>query len=154
MNGINSYALAVVRTPSDVISFEMLRNATSCNSGYNTPAGWLYPVSVLVKKGLVDTTNCNRAHSLSEFFTSACVPGASSIANPPLSGFVAAKLCRLCVGDERGSDVCEYSNRETFFKDEGALRCLQSRRGDVAFVDSSFFLKYIRGTHIRRYLDQ
>ena len=41
--------MAVVRAPTDIISFEGLRNATSCHSAYNDAAGWLYPVSGIYK---------------------------------------------------------------------------------------------------------
>lgn len=46
LNGANTYALAVVRTPSDVISFDGLRNATSCHSGKNDSMNFI----MLIKK--------------------------------------------------------------------------------------------------------
>jgi hypothetical protein len=98
-----------------------------------------------VKKALIDTSNCDRAAEVSRFFGGSCVPGAAQPQNPALPGQVAASLCRFCVGDERGSDVCEPNAREAHFGNTGALKCLQNRRGDVAFVDSDVFANMLKG---------
>lgn len=100
---------------------------------------------MLVRKALIEVNNCDRAAEVSRFFGGSCVPGAAQTRNPPLSGQVAAALCRFCVGDERGSDVCEASTREAHYGNVGALKCLQSRRGDVAFVDSDVFADALQG---------
>ncbi|KTF72094.1 hypothetical protein cypCar_00039935, partial [Cyprinus carpio] len=52
---------------------------------------------------------------------------------------MAPSLCSLCQGQRsyirQKNFHCETSPSEPFYHNQGALRCLQSRTGDVAFVD-------------------
>ncbi|TDH13928.1 hypothetical protein EPR50_G00038730 [Perca flavescens] len=67
---------------------------------------------------------------VSTFFSASCVPGAAAMASP---------LCALCQGQKsyirQKNYHCETSHSEPFYNSQGALRCLRSGTGDVAFVD-------------------
>ncbi|KAI2663737.1 Serotransferrin [Labeo rohita] len=121
-------ALVAVLSPAAVTAFGRL----SC--------GCILAVAVVRKNSTVDMRSLKGSRSchsgarwtaaVSTFFNASCVPGASTIA---------ASLCSLCQGQRsyirQKNFNCETSHSEPFYHNQGALRCLQSRAGDVAFVD-------------------
>ncbi|XP_076630362.1 transferrin 1 [Colletes latitarsis] len=120
-------AVAVVKESSGINKLEDLRQKKSCHSGYKGDfAGWDAPMHVLKEKGLL-----NSVDDAGEFFSGSCAPGAD-----PNS-----KLCAQCVGSAMSNDdqvrratKCKPNNSEAFKGGEGALKCLLSGQGDVAFV--------------------
>ncbi|RWS13584.1 transferrin-like protein [Dinothrombium tinctorium] len=140
---VASYAVAVVKIPSDVSSLAMLENMTSCHSGYGTIEGWVAPVGALIEEGVLEKYECDRARQVGEFFLGSCVPGAADYENH-LNATEVLQLCKQCVGDARGERVCSLRG-DRYTGNEGAFRCLVEGRGDVAFVNHLTPLKYTDG---------
>lgn len=142
-NGTNiaSYAVAVVRVPSEINSLQELANASVCSTGFGDTSGWISPMGTLISQGLIARETCSRSSEVSRFFRSMCVPGAGDFRyNVNVSG--ADVLCRLCSGDGKGGHICEKSALELYSGETGAFRCLAERKGDVAFVGHSTALRY------------
>ncbi|CAG5087822.1 Similar to Saxiphilin (Lithobates catesbeianus) [Cotesia congregata] len=104
-----------------------LKDKKSCYTFYKSDfTGWLAPVQVLKKAGLITSEE-----GLGEFFGGSCAPGASKT----------SPLCQQCVGDMESQDdqnkeatKCQPTQAEDFSDSKGALSCLTSGHGDVAFV--------------------
>ncbi|KAG8041094.1 hypothetical protein G9C98_002082 [Cotesia typhae] len=120
-------AVAVVKKDSSINKLADLKDKKSCHTFYkNDFAGWLAPVQVLKKAGLITSEE-----GLGEFFSGSCAPGASKT----------SPLCQQCVGDMESQDDqtkeatrCQPTQAEDFSGSKGALSCLISGHGDVAFV--------------------
>ncbi|XP_012288841.1 transferrin isoform X2 [Orussus abietinus] len=120
-------AVAIVKKGAAVNSLADLRGKRSCHSGYHQDfAGWTAPVHALKKSGLISS-----ADDVAEFFSASCVPGAAS----------GSKLCAQCVGNVASKDdrvieatKCKDTEAEAFKGGVGALKCLISDKGDVAFL--------------------
>uniref|UniRef100_A0A673C0L1 Serotransferrin n=1 Tax=Sphaeramia orbicularis TaxID=375764 RepID=A0A673C0L1_9TELE len=98
-----------------------LQGKRSCHTGLGDPEGWVTPMGTLRSLGLIhwpDVTNKPLKQAVSEFFHSSCVPGVISSRN----------LCDLCKGD------CTKSDREPFYGNIGAFKCLVENTGEVAFI--------------------
>ncbi|XP_076242352.1 transferrin 1 [Calliopsis andreniformis] len=123
-------AVALVKKSSSLNVLGDLRGKKSCHSGYKGDfSGWMAPVHVLKEKGLI-----NSEDDMADFFSSSCAPGAP----------VDSKLCQQCVGNLAANDEriqreskCNPSKEEAFRGGKGALECLLSNKGDVAFLPST-----------------
>lgn len=123
-------AVAVVRN-SSTLDMRSLRGSRSCHSGARWTAGWSLPLGHLLSRNLLPWAEDEPlSQAVSAFFSASCVPGATTMA---------PSLCSLCQGQRsyirQKNFHCETSHSEPFYHNQGALRCLQSRAGDVAFVD-------------------
>ncbi|XP_026466165.1 transferrin-like [Ctenocephalides felis] len=123
--GSSYWAVAIVRKDSAIQSFADLRGKKSCHGGY-TPAGYIAPVHVLLKQGLISKETCPRASALIEFFEASCLPGSLNRSE----GKDFSKLCSAC----KNPDKCLADFSEEYFGHNGAFRCLAEGHGDVAFV--------------------
>lgn len=142
-----SYAVAVVRVPSEIFTLQDLRNATACSSGFGEMAGWIAPIGTLIQQRLIPRETCSRSRETSQFFAGACIPGSGDYRyNVNVSG--ADVLCRQCTGDQKGGHICEKSMFEVYNGETGAFRCLAERRGSVAFVTHTTPLAYTDRTFI------
>uniref|UniRef100_A0A671QRX7 Serotransferrin n=1 Tax=Sinocyclocheilus anshuiensis TaxID=1608454 RepID=A0A671QRX7_9TELE len=147
-------AVAVVRN-SSTLDMHSLRGSRSCHSGAHWTAGWSLPLGHLLSRNLLPWIEDEPlSQAVSAFFSASCVPGATTMA---------PSLCSLCQGQRsyiRQKKIhCEMSHIEPFYHNQGALRRLQSRAGDVAFVDHTaldsidesekdeFRLLFADGTH-------
>ncbi|XP_054723478.1 transferrin-like [Uloborus diversus] len=140
------YAVAVLRSASDVKNLADLRGLRSCHTGMGRTAGWVMPVGILLSEDLLSSDNgCNRATAVAEFFSGgSCVPGANNTKYNP--GRVGSELlCRHCIGDENRLNKCSRDSKERFSGYAGALRCLAEGRGDVAFVKHTTVPDYTDG---------
>ncbi|KAL1280138.1 hypothetical protein QQF64_014738 [Cirrhinus molitorella] len=116
------YAVAVVKKDTD-FTISDLKGKSSCHSCYKKPGGWNIPIGRLVAQNKIpwdgpDDMPLEKA--VSQFFSSSCIPGISKALYP--------SLCQACQGD------CSCSQSEKYSGDEGALQCLKSGHGQVAFV--------------------
>lgn len=120
-------AVAVVSKSAGINKLEDLRGKRSCHSGYKGDfAGWTAPLHALKQKGLVSSEE-----DMAGYFSSSCAPGA------PLD----SNLCKLCVGNREANDdrivaasKCKPEKAESFSGGAGALACVKSGAGDVAFL--------------------
>ncbi|KAK0169137.1 hypothetical protein PV327_002883 [Microctonus hyperodae] len=120
-------AVVVVKKNSYINSLGDLKGKKACHTYYKLDfAGWLAPVHILKKANLIISEN-----EISEFFDGSCAPGAA----------LDSKLCQLCVGNIASKDdetisatKCKSTASEAFSGGKGALKCLASGKGDVAFV--------------------
>ncbi|KAG8174344.1 hypothetical protein JTE90_015522 [Oedothorax gibbosus] len=140
------YAVAVIRSVSDVTNASQLRGLRSCHTGMGRTAGWVMPVGFLISQGLLaPSDSCSHTSGLADFFSGgSCVPGANDAKYNP--GRVRSEdLCRRCVGDEYGENRCSRDSKERFSGYAGALRCLAEGKGDIAFVKHSTVPGYTDG---------
>ncbi|XP_061639439.1 saxiphilin-like isoform X1 [Phyllopteryx taeniolatus] len=122
-------SVAVVRNSS--LGIRSLRGLRSCHSGLRWTAGWSLPLGFLLSRNYLSWSKERPlAKDVSSFFNASCVPGSAA---------VAPHLCALCRGQKsyvrQKNYHCETSHSEPFYNSHGALRCLKSGAGDVAFVD-------------------
>ncbi|XP_036067972.1 serotransferrin-B isoform X1 [Oryzias melastigma] len=122
-------SVAVVRNSS--LTIRSLRGLRSCHSGVRWTAGWSLPLGFLLSRNYL---SWSKEHPLTQdvsgFFNASCCPGAAAMS---------PALCSLCQGQKSYNPQknyhCETSHSEPFYNNQGALRCLRSGEGDVAFVD-------------------
>ncbi|XP_061730358.1 saxiphilin-like [Nerophis ophidion] len=122
-------SVAVVRNSS--LDVRSLRGLRSCHSGLRWTAGWSLPLGFLLSSNYLNwSKETPLTRGVSSFFNASCVPGAAAMA---------PTLCVLCQGQKsyihQKNYHCETSHSEPFYDNQGALRCLRSGAGDVAFVD-------------------
>ncbi|XP_053317362.1 serotransferrin isoform X2 [Spea bombifrons] len=120
------YAVAVVKRTSSFM-FKDLKDKRSCHTGVGKSAGWNIPIGTLLERGLLewegpDIESIEKA--VSRYFKSSCAPGAKE-----------PKLCDQCVGKDKNK--CARNSNEPFYNYDGAFKCLQQDKGDVAFVKQS-----------------
>ncbi|XP_060530062.1 transferrin 2 isoform X3 [Cylas formicarius] len=126
------YAVAVVKLNSlpDVFSLGDLKNKRACFAGVETFAGWMLPISTLMKEGFMKIIDCNNhVKSATNFFGSSCAVNCLSDKYNPI-GDNSDKLCQLCIGPipgRRCTDADPYAGYN------GAFRCLLEA-GEIAFV--------------------
>lgn len=127
-------AVVVVKKGSSISGLADLRDKRSCHSGYkNDFAGWLAPVHALKKANLI-----NSEDDIAKFFAGSCAPGAEP----------GSKLCQQCVGNIASNDdkvteatKCKPTEAEAFKGGQGAIKCLTSDKGDVAFLPLPALMK-------------
>uniref|UniRef100_A0A3B3T1Z3 Serotransferrin n=1 Tax=Paramormyrops kingsleyae TaxID=1676925 RepID=A0A3B3T1Z3_9TELE len=122
-------AVAVVRNGD--LDVRSLRGRRSCHSGARWTAGWSLPLGFLLSRNYLPWAEEQPlSQAVSEFFNASCIPGSATMAT---------SLCTLCQGEKsyvrHHNFHCETSHNEPFYSSQGALRCLQTGKGDVAFVD-------------------
>ncbi|KAI8467189.1 MAG: hypothetical protein J3K34DRAFT_523936 [Monoraphidium minutum] len=141
-------------------TMEDLRGARSCHTGYRKTAGWTVPVGFLVSQGLMPVVQSDPmvqpdAQSVAAFFTQTCAPRATPD-GPTRGGSPWAGLCSGCqgdcaeegaYGDYPGALRCLMSGGGdvAFVKETTGKRCLMSGSGDVAFVKETTVRDYARG---------
>uniref|UniRef100_A0A8C5ALH1 Serotransferrin n=1 Tax=Gadus morhua TaxID=8049 RepID=A0A8C5ALH1_GADMO len=114
----NYFAVAVVKRDSGV-TWDNLRNKSSCHTGVGKTAGWNIPMGLVHNR----TGSCD----FGGFFPSGCAPGSE-----PSSTF-----CQQCAGSGSGVEdgsKCSASSVEKYYGYAGAFRCLVEDAGDVAFI--------------------
>ncbi|XP_048835902.1 saxiphilin-like [Brienomyrus brachyistius] len=122
-------AVAVVRNGD--LDVRSLKGRRSCHSGARWTAGWSLPLGFLLSRNYLPWAEEQPlSQAVSEFFNASCIPGSATMAT---------SLCTLCQGEKsyvhHRNFHCETSHNEPFYSSQGALRCLQTGKGDVAFVD-------------------
>ncbi|KAF7207852.1 transcript variant X1 [Nothobranchius furzeri] len=123
--------LSVAVVTDSSMDIRSLQGHRSCHSGLRWTAGWSLPLGFLLSRNYLSWSKERPlSQDISAFFNASCVPGAAA---------VAPDLCALCRGHKsfirKKNYFCETSHSEPFYNNQGALRCLRSGAGDVAFVD-------------------
>ncbi|XP_061583228.1 saxiphilin-like [Cololabis saira] len=123
--------LSVAVVTNSSLDIRSLRGLRSCHSGVRWTAGWSLPLGFLLSRNYLSWSKEHPlSHDVSAFYSASCVPGAAALA---------PSLCTLCQGQksyiQQNNYHCETSHSEPFYNNQGALRCLRSGTGDVAFVD-------------------
>jgi melanoma-associated antigen p97 len=114
-----------------------LRTKKACGTAIGDMAGWHIPVNYLISiKELYTKTglgfkSCHIPKIAGEYFGRSCIPGAEDYDYNTLKTNPRA-LCLQCYS--KGSDYCSRSQREYYYGDTGAFRCLNEGFGDVAFM--------------------
>nr|CAK18222.1 transferrin [Chamaeleo chamaeleon] len=106
-----------------------LKGRKSCHTGLHRSAGWVIPIGTLLAQKILkwegpSTEQLEKA--VASFFSASCVPGASE-----------PNLCALCAG--KGQEKC--SRNDPYSGYSGALECLKSGAGEVAFVKDKTVLE-------------
>ncbi|CAL8085584.1 unnamed protein product [Orchesella dallaii] len=129
---IYRYSIAVIREEisGEFSSISSLRGRPSCHGSRNSVAGWDAPLSVLAEAGEINVRAIFELEMARYFGNKTCVPGA-----------IEPALCSLCAGDgippgtaHTPQTVCANDDTERYYGDKGALRCLQDKVADVAFL--------------------
>ncbi|XP_043926112.1 otolith matrix protein 1-like isoform X2 [Protopterus annectens] len=134
--GTKYYAVAVSKKSNQDIFWNGLQSRTSCHTGMGRTAGWIVPIGSLVTTNQLLVENCDILTAVGNFFNQSCVPGIKS-SKYNLGGTFPENLCKSCIGDETGANVCANGPQERYFGYSGAFRCLAENSGDVAFIRHS-----------------
>ncbi|GBP76371.1 Transferrin [Eumeta japonica] len=131
---------ALVRSTSDVTSFESLRGKKACFSEFGGIA-FLSFVATGHNKSILSTSECNYAKAVAEFFNGTCAAGAlDSMHQLYNTSFDVSSLCDVCKSRYpaagNGTEfTCKADWTNMYYGNDGALTCLADQSADVAFVD-------------------
>ncbi|XP_059223773.1 transferrin-like [Stomoxys calcitrans] len=135
----------LVKKNSNIKSLSDLRGAKSCHTGFGRNVGYKIPITKLknthILKVSMDpelTATERELKALSEFFSQSCLVGTYS-PYPETDRLLKKKypnLCALCEKPEQ----CNYP--DNFSGYDGAIRCLDKGKGEVAFTKVQFIKKY------------
>nr|AAK02057.2 toposome [Tripneustes gratilla] len=117
-------------------TFSELRDKTTCHAGIDMPASFADPVCNLIKEGVIPVTG-NYIESFADFVQESCLPG---VLNKTYNknGTYPRTLISLC--EDRQA---EYSGIK------GALKCLDSGKGQVTFVDQKEIMRIMNDENVR-----
>nr|Q26643.1 RecName: Full=Transferrin; Flags: Precursor [Sarcophaga peregrina]BAA06067.1 transferrin precursor [Sarcophaga peregrina] len=137
--------IILVKKNSNIHSLKELRGAKSCHTGFGRNVGFKIPVTKLknahILKVSMDpelTATERELKALSEFFSESCLVGTYS-PYPETDRLLKKKypnLCALCEKPEQ----CNYPDKFSGY--DGAIRCLDKGKGEVAFTKVQFIKKY------------
>ncbi|CAF0807232.1 unnamed protein product, partial [Didymodactylos carnosus] len=126
------YAVAVAKRTDLTTNLWNLRGKTICSTAVGDLAGWHIPVDYLTAIRELFVQDCHVNKVAGEYFGRSCVPGALDYDYNKVKTNPRA-LCLKCYS--KGSDYCSRSQREMFYGNSGAFRCLtEGTGGHVAFV--------------------
>ncbi|KAL5969064.1 Melanotransferrin [Taenia solium] len=124
------YAVAVVRKVNPDILISNWKFRRTCQSGVGRATGWIIPLNLILKTAQIRVYGQHLIFALSELVSQACIPGIQDQAFNP-TGRIPLNLCELCMSG--GNDRCQRDNRELYFGEDGAFRCL-TEAGQIAFT--------------------
>lgn len=137
--------IILVKKSSPIQSLQQLRGAKSCHTGFGRNVGYRIPITKLknnkVLKVSIDpeiSATERELKALSDFFSESCLVGNYST-YPSTDRSLKKKypnLCALCEKPEQ----CNYPDKFSGY--DGAIRCLDKGRGEVAFTKVQFIKKY------------
>ncbi|PAA68741.1 hypothetical protein BOX15_Mlig014692g1 [Macrostomum lignano] len=127
----NYYAVAIVRQNDKQILVSNLLHKRTCHSGIGKATGWVVPLNLVLDTRQITVLHCRLIHAFSELVSRSCIPGImDSDYNP--TGYNPINLCENCRSG--GADKCQRNDRELYYGDDGAFRCLVEEAGDIAFA--------------------
>lgn len=131
----NSIVIAVVRenTTYNVSSFATIKSRPACFPEYGGIA-WLSFVKA-ARQNKIISDSCNVIQEVGNLVSSACVPGFADRNHQNITtASTASTLCSLCPVEANGVS-CSANSSNIYYGDKGALECLNSGAGDVAFIE-------------------
>lgn len=147
LDGPYYYAVAIAKIDDPDTDLLFVRGKFTCHTGMGFGAGWIMPVSFLLKNERLRNHGCDGAEAASEFFQKACIPGAMS---PEYNfGFKQDNMCDLCHGGS--GKFCKRDHSEDFFGFTGAFRCLVEGGGQIAFVKHTTIFENTNGDNTMWY---
>lgn len=129
--GTDYYAVAIVRQNDKQILVSNLLHKRTCHSGIGKATGWVVPLNLVLDTRQITVLRCRLIHAFSELVSRSCIPGIMDAAYNP-TGYNPINLCENCRSG--GPDKCQRNDRELYYGDDGAFRCLVEEAGDVAFA--------------------
>lgn len=137
--------IILVKKDSNIRSLKDLRGAKSCHTGFGRNVGYKIPITKLknadVLKVSLDpeiTATERELKALSEFFSQSCLVGTYS-PYPETDRILKKKYSNLCALCEK-PEQCNYPDIYSGY--DGAIRCLDKGKGEVAFSKTQFIKKY------------
>ncbi|XP_014782585.1 melanotransferrin [Octopus bimaculoides] len=123
------YSVLVVNADSQ-ITINSMEGKRICFPSIGNAAGWVYPVSEMIKKQMLEIKDCNSiGNSVAAFFGGMCLPGGFEANYNPF-GNNPNSICDSCSGS--GNERCTM--RDPYSGYDGAFKCLEAGRGDMAFL--------------------
>ncbi|KAH8338669.1 hypothetical protein KR074_003146, partial [Drosophila pseudoananassae] len=137
--------IILVKKTSPIRTLQQLRGARSCHTGFGRNVGYRIPITKLkntkVLKVSLDpeiSATERELKALSEFFSESCLVGNYST-YPNTDRSLKKKYANLCALCEK-PEQCNYPDRFSGY--DGAIRCLDKGKGEVAFTKVQYIKKY------------
>ncbi|KAG1669472.1 Melanotransferrin [Nymphon striatum] len=143
------FAVAAVKSSSNISSLEDLRGRKVCFSGIGHMAGWVIPISTLLEKEIMPVVDCNNlVKTASVFFGPSCAPNSLNDQYNP-TGDNSLKMCELCAGWRNGRGT-HCSGSDLFAGYEGAFKCMADGNGEIAFMTQNAVVEMINNGGYRK----
>ncbi|CAH0683257.1 unnamed protein product [Spodoptera exigua] len=143
-------AVIVVHKDLPINNLDQLKGLKSCHTGVNRNVGYKIPLTMLMKRAVFPKMNDhsispkeNELKALSTFFSKSCIVGKWS-PDPKTNSAWKSQYSQLCAMCEH-PDVCDYPDNYSGY--EGALRCLATNGGQVAFTKVIYVRKFFGLPH-------
>ncbi|XP_073833157.1 transferrin-like [Musca autumnalis] len=137
--------IILVKKNSNIHSLQELKGAKSCHTGFGRNVGYKIPITKLKNSDILKvsqdaelTATERELKALSEFFSQSCLVGTYS-PYPETDHLLKQKYSNLCALCEK-PEQCNYPDKFSGY--DGAIRCLDKGKGDVAFTKVQFIKKY------------
>ncbi|OQV18354.1 Melanotransferrin [Hypsibius exemplaris] len=145
-------AVVIAQKTAEIKSLQDLQGKRLCSPGAGTMAGWILPISRLLRQSTsfqensqspeslkLNIIDCNNAYqTLSSFFGPSCVPGTLDSRHNQRSDNP-TNLCQTC-GPHRDTDTW-CSSSDPYAGTDGVLNCMVHAAGEVAFLSADVALK-------------
>ncbi|XP_046750206.1 transferrin-like [Diprion similis] len=131
----NSVVIAVVRegTTYNVSSFATLKSRSACFPEFGGIA-WLSFVNAARLNNVI-SNSCDVVTEVTNLLSGACAPGfGDGNHQNSTTGTTSSKLCSVCPVEANNAS-CSANPSNIYYGDKGALECLKSGAGDVAFIE-------------------
>ncbi|XP_063891751.1 transferrin [Helicoverpa armigera] len=138
-------AVIVVHNDLPINNLDQLKGLKSCHTGVGRNVGYKIPLTMLMKRSVFPKMNDhsispreNELKALSTFFSKSCIVGKWS-PDPKTNSAWKSQYNQLCSMCEH-PDKCDYPDNYSGY--EGALRCLATNGGQVAFTKVIYVRKF------------
>uniref|UniRef100_A0A6G1SFP3 Transferrin n=1 Tax=Aceria tosichella TaxID=561515 RepID=A0A6G1SFP3_9ACAR len=139
-------SVVIINNKANINSMSDLKGKRSCHGGLNSTHGWDIPIGLLLATMTMSPDCRGEMYSVSKFFDQSCAPGpwsSDSGIDMELKQ-LHSNLCAAC----QNSTLC--SDTDEFAGDEGALKCLFSGYGQVAFTTSKTVERFLLSDKLDR----
>nr|AIA24538.1 transferrin 1 [Bactrocera dorsalis] len=137
--------IILVKKNSNINSMKELRGKKSCHTGFGRNVGYKIPITKLKNTQILKVSldpelsaTDRELKALSEFFSQSCLVGTYS-PYPDTDRLLKKKYSNLCALCEK-PEQCNYPDKYSGY--DGAIRCLDKGKGEVAFTKVQYIKKY------------